>query len=273
MRSIAAILKSYSVLLEFLEELGNQNDANAPVARGLLSQFEKGSVYFGILLCRSIFEPTEELARALQGPQISLAGSIEAALNVVHFLDNRKSQEHFELMWDNLYTKLEQFNLIEPTLPKARKVTSRYAESIESIKIFESAKDLHRYVYNQAHQMIIEEINRRFNQPDIQEYEKLERLILQPLLDEDSLVSFCQIYEFDFQKLKCQLCMIHQTFPHQSTTMELVENFRSLLPETKSMFSEVSKLFKLLLVVPASAERSFSLLRRIKTYLRSTMTE
>ena len=40
--------------------------------------------------------------------------------------------------------------------------------------------------------------------------------------------------------------------------------------------TEVSKLFKLLLVLPATnatSERSFSALRRIKSYLRSTMTQ
>ena len=41
-------------------------------------------------------------------------------------------------------------------------------------------------------------------------------------------------------------------------------------------FSEVWVLFKLLLVMPATnatSERSFSALRRVKTYLRSTMTQ
>lgn len=42
------------------------------------------------------------------------------------------------------------------------------------------------------------------------------------------------------------------------------------------MFSEILVLMKLFLTIPvttASAERSFSALRRLKTYLRSTMTQ
>ena len=42
------------------------------------------------------------------------------------------------------------------------------------------------------------------------------------------------------------------------------------------MFSEVDKLLKIYLTVPmttATAERTFSTMRRIKTYLRSTMTQ
>jgi len=43
----------------------------------------------------------------------------------------------------------------------------------------------------------------------------------------------------------------------------------------KQLFCEVEKVLRLLLVLPVSsceAERSFSALRRLKTYLRSTMT-
>jgi len=48
----------------------------------------------------------------------------------------------------------------------------------------------------------------------------------------------------------------------------------SMAPEVRSMFPHVEALLRLLLVNPASsatAERSFSCLRRLKTYLRSTM--
>ena len=48
---------------------------------------------------------------------------------------------------------------------------------------------------------------------------------------------------------------------------------RNMIPEMRAMFSYVESLFRLLLVNPASsatAERRFSGLHRLKTYLRST---
>lgn len=47
-------------------------------------------------------------------------------------------------------------------------------------------------------------------------------------------------------------------------------------PITKKLLSEVTKLVQIYLTIPvttATPERSFSSLRRIKTYLRSTMTQ
>ena len=55
----------------------------------------------------------------------------------------------------------------------------------------------------------------------------------------------------------------------KSSLLSLTSPQRVLLPE-------VSKLFKLLLVLPATnatSERTFSALRRVKSYLRSTMSQ
>ena len=51
---------------------------------------------------------------------------------------------------------------------------------------------------------------------------------------------------------------------------------KGMAPELRGEYNEVEKLVRLLLVAPASsaeAERSFSALRRLKSWLRSTMTQ
>ena len=51
---------------------------------------------------------------------------------------------------------------------------------------------------------------------------------------------------------------------------------RGLCPEVRALFTGVEQLIRLLLVCPASsctAERSFSALRRLKTWLRNNMTQ
>ena len=57
---------------------------------------------------------------------------------------------------------------------------------------------------------------------------------------------------------------------------ELIEKFQSLDPARKVLLSEVLKVFKILLVMPATnavSERSFSALTRVKTDLRATTTD
>ena len=75
--------------------------------------------------------------------------------------------------------------------------------------------------------------------------------------------------------LEIQLQMYVNNFK-RSTVAEHLIVFREMEPSVRRMFPAVEKLLRLLLTSPASsceAERSFSALRRLKTWLRSTMTQ
>jgi hypothetical protein len=81
--------------------------------------------------------------------------------------------------------------------------------------------------------------------------------------------------EIDAGDLKAQLQMFRRRRTVDTVAQAVVE-MRNMLPEVQAEFPQVTTLLKLLLVSPASsakAERSFSALRRLKTWLRSTMTD
>ena len=62
----------------------------------------------------------------------------------------------------------------------------------------------------------------------------------------------------------------------KAVSLKDISHKLSSLGDAQKLFSSVKQVMKLLLVVPASsavAERSFSALRRLKAYLRSTMTQ
>ncbi len=57
---------------------------------------------------------------------------------------------------------------------------------------------------------------------------------------------------------------------------QVSQTFASFSKETKALLSEVEKMLHIILVIPASnatAERSFSTLRRLKDWLRSSMLQ
>ena len=59
-------------------------------------------------------------------------------------------------------------------------------------------------------------------------------------------------------------------------SVEVANILREMVPEVRGEYDEIEKLVRLLIVCPASsaeAERSFSALRRLKTWLRSSMTQ
>ena len=82
------------------------------------------------------------------------------------------------------------------------------------------------------------------------------------------------ILKTELKMLRC--CKSKQTIGKFKSLSNATEVFLSKSEEVRSLFSEVIKLLNLMMVVPASsatAERSFSCLRRLKTWLRSSMTQ
>ena len=93
----------------------------------------------------------------------------------------------------------------------------------------------------------------------------------------ENLKEVCEHFgeDLDELRLKNQLSVLSDIVNAPSPSLQVIQQAIQTLNTTSTLFSEVLKLLKLLFVLPAStasAERSFSSMRRLKTYLRSSMT-
>ena len=89
--------------------------------------------------------------------------------------------------------------------------------------------------------------------------------------------------DFDQRVLATQLRVLHCNLPSELQTEKngkkikgIVKFLQSLSDTERQLYSMVVQLVKLILVMPATdaiSERSFSALRRMKTWLRSTMQQ
>ena len=109
-------------------------------------------------------------------------------------------------------------------------------------------------------------------------YMKLESIILKPSCSESEVTAAVQQYsELDGTTLHTQLAMVKQMIGEEElSTGVLVSKLRSMDPVVRALFTQVERLVRILLTIPCSsaeAERSFSGLRRLKTYLRNSMTQ
>ena len=132
---------------------------------------------------------------------------------------------------------------------------------------------------------ILHAVSDQFDQQGYQTYKWLEDLMFKAYRGEEYHEEFKFVTEFydshlPKYQLETQLTLLHHLFkPEQLPNLSLPDIIHALnslsLPERVS-FTAVATCMKLLLVIPASnatSERSFSALRRVKTYLRTTMTQ
>ena len=136
-------------------------------------------------------------------------------------------------------------------------------------------------------------MDQRFDQKDLKVLEEIEKLLISHCNNNNDVnpsEELMELYqrEINFQNLQVQLAMLpdflktcneqkaHETPIKQVTSVNTICELMNISSFGKTMFSEVNKLLHLYLTIPmtsSTAERSFSALRRIKDYLRSTMTQ
>ena len=101
--------------------------------------------------------------------------------------------------------------------------------------------------------------------------------VVTPLVRLLAIDSVCSHFgsDLDKRRLSIELELLRDVMNGKiASILDDVAGAITNLGVASSIYSEVGKLIALLLVIPASsatAERSFSSLRRLKTYLRSTM--
>ena len=129
---------------------------------------------------------------------------------------------------------------------------------------------------------IINAIEDRFHQEDFKTYIKLENPLLKATKGSDFHSEYNDVmalYGSDFEGIRfhvqletlSEYCKETVDTASVRTVTEILRNL-----EVRNHLCEVYKLAKLLMVMPATnsaSERTFSLLKLIKTYLRSTMTQ
>ena len=189
--------------------------------------------------------------------------------------------------WDNLFAyaesvaELHGIDVTGPRPSRKRKLPSRLCEAVilESIGSSESLTTSQQFkvdLYYPILDAFLMELNQRFTERNVnimrairacspQCTQFLEPAQLQPLID---------CYSLDCESLKMESALAKCTLV--SKTMESVADVFKELSPLKEAFPTLLKLLQIALTIcvsSASCERSFSALKRIKTYLRSTMYE
>ena len=179
--------------------------------------------------------------------------------------------------------KASTLGVEDPILPRKRRRPQRYDDGNSTEYHPHSPEYHYKLIFFESIDLIINCIEQRFDQPGYKTYSQLQQLLFCAIRGEDykeNLQSILTVYgsDFDGERLDTQLLTLSTNFPSTDNLRlkDILDYVKELTPAQLSLYSEIIKLLKIILVMPATnaiSERSFSQLRRIKTYLRSTMTQ
>uniref|UniRef100_A0A3B3QRQ9 TTF-type domain-containing protein n=1 Tax=Paramormyrops kingsleyae TaxID=1676925 RepID=A0A3B3QRQ9_9TELE len=268
--AIKAVLSHYESVLTSLEEMAATGSSTGARANGLRERFEKGKTVLGLLLALELIEELECLNKSLQKRIATIAGMQQSIECVKSTLQFKRNEERFQEIFKNAVKMVDSLGIEPIQMPHQRQTSRRYTGGA-SQHTHKSPEEYYRAEFYKLLDCVDVQFQERFNQPDLGVLNRLEDILLTGELDD--IVD--QYPELNRETLKVQLAMFKSKYNFKSST-EVATIMRGMPVEVRGLFDQIETLVRLLLVIPVSsaeAERSFSTLRRLKTWLRSTMTQ
>ena len=189
-----------------------------------------------------------------------------------------RNEDHFNLWWENLVKRGDDVGIDQPTLPRKRRPPLSLDSGSAAVHPF-TPKDHYRAVYFEAIDTVVGCIQDSFEQEGYRVYSKLENILINGDQGTDSDEVF-YLYQEDIDRglFNLQLSTLHANYniKKDAVLLDIVDIVKRMSAAEKSLLSEIVKSVRIFLVVPATncaSERSFSSMRRVKTYLRSTMLQ
>ena len=284
--ALKSIVDNFEVLQHLWEESLEYVKESEMRARilGVSDRMMKFDFFFGAILGETVLSHSDNLSRTLQKGDISASEGQGVAEMTVTCLKTLRTDDNFALFWSKVTKKATQLNIDEPALPRKRKRTVRYESGNAAPEFHTSIEGYYRPAYFEVLDVICSTIEDRFRQPGYQLYSNLEQLLLKAVCKENYSSEFDFVTKFygpdlNVHALEMQLQIFATNFimeGKKTSIKDILKYLRNISSAQRALLSEICIIAKLILVMPATnavSERSFSALRRVKTYLRSTMKQ
>lgn len=281
--SLKTILNNYSVLMRFLNDTKNQKDEAGAKSKGFLKSLQSFESLFIIKLLIEVLDRIETLNATLQKISLHLQTVANNINTVKQIIATQRTDEKFQVVWKSAVDLAHTLELDEPKTPKIRRKPIKIDDSSNEPHQFSSPAEFYRKIYFEVIDKVVGSIEQRFTKNAMTHLSNMEIF----LTEQNDISSNASNYvkefygdDFDIDRLVLHRNMLLDIAKTKNVTLDNIEDVVSFInshsESTKEMISEVIKFLKIVLTIPVStctAERSFSALRRIKTYLRSTMTQ
>jgi hypothetical protein len=190
-------------------------------------------------------------------------------------LQSLRSDNSFKLIWAETEEITVKENIALPKIPRKKTISTRLGGG----EAFIIGNDISSYfkinIYFCALDIMINDIKTRFLENNLRTLNALHSCLSTRNYNIEDILEVCNTYNIEKDYLKVEL----KLFSKMCSSNNINENFEEhlnffLTKELFGTFENIYNIFKIYLSIPissASSERSFSSLRRFKTFTRSTI--
>ena len=164
--------------METLEEIhATTHDEYGLKAGGCLQSLEKFTTLFGLKLAHILFCAAEQASLALQKKNICMQDALCAVDAAKAYYGRLRSEEKFDKFFAVTVKVANQHAIGQPELPRYRCRPSRLEDGSKPQR-YSTAKAYYRHIYYEACDLLIGELEKRFECQHIQSILAMEQLLL-----------------------------------------------------------------------------------------------
>ena len=274
--AVRAVSEEFERVILCLNHIENDetSDSKTTSQAALLLNILDFEFVFGVELLNVILIQTSKLSSYLQSKKVDIRTARLQADLVIKVLEMMRGEDEF----NRLFEKTEKIIKTTEDLLKQKEIDYeiRPAKISRRSKFSGDIKQFYRVTnYYEGLDKLVKELQMRFAGKGQETLTHLATMIFDRDVQDETFEAVSKFYSLDLDILKAD----HKLFLHYKDKLEKQDmtaaemfkklsetNLIQLLPE----FSKALKIFAVLPVSSCEAERSFSSLRRLKTYLRNT---
>jgi len=271
--AILVFLELFDSIIDSLETISTWIDREtSSKASSILFSLKQGETLLSIHILAKVFSLSMPLSRQLQKEDIDLSISMELADNVMSAVCSLRTNaaEEFKIIYSDVEKKCESLGIIISVPRLAINRTNRLNISTESPEDYFRILIFIPFLDN-----FCEQLNDRF----LNHKSLLKQFTCLKNADEKKETEFKELlktYSADIEADEVS-AVGEFTIWHQQVKNKNPKNAtEAFINCNEEIFPTVHRLLKILITLPvttATSERSFSSLRRLKTYLRNTTGE
>ncbi|XP_025192782.1 zinc finger MYM-type protein 1-like isoform X2 [Melanaphis sacchari] len=274
--ALDSVLSNFTVILKTLEDISEQDSIYGSDASSLLFSISNFEFVFCIVFLNDVMRETNILSKYLQSPNINYANVNTMTLQTVAILNEHRSVTEFDKTWNKAMKITKKNNISSPKLPRKRTIPLKLGGGqVNSTNII-SVQDMYKInIYYIVLDIVIKEIQDRFKENDLNILQAMKDVIISEKPENNSIKLVCETYNLDFNEVTIELAMFNRMFKTKYDEFNINNKIVYLLcGDIQIGFTNYTKIIKIFLTIPtntSSCERTFSCLKRLKSYLRTSM--
>lgn len=288
--AVNAVCRTFDSILLTVEEVAESQDVSKAIeARGLYHQLHSFSFLISLITFDRILTCTKQCSDKLQCSSLDLSLALELVSATKSLLTEYRTTAY----WNKLYeyaveiAKLHDITIDSPsqrgTWGRKRKRPSRLQESVvlETVGSRDSvstSEEFRCHFYFPILDKFLAELSNRFDEKNVVIMNGVSSCMptFSIFLSFSQLKDFAEVYGIGTETLEveCRLLKIHfsQFHPGVTSLADLGSYFLVRQPAHPTV-SELVRIALTIVVTSTESERSFSTMKRIKTRLKTRMTE